>query len=173
MTTWIIDSAHTEIGFKIKHLVISTVRGMFKTYEGTITAADDTFNDTTITFSADVASITTHNEIRDGHLLSADFFDVEKFPKLTFQSTKVVRNGDVLNITGDLTIKDVTKSIELTATIHGTTVGPDGKPVAAFDLTGSIERADFGLTWNTVIETGGFAVGDTVTFDMSIETKQA
>lgn len=173
MTTWIIDSAHTEIGFKIKHLVISTVRGMFKTYEGTITAADDTFNDAVITFSADVASITTHNEMRDGHLLSADFFDAEKFPKLTFQSTKVVRNGNVLNITGDLTIKDVTKSIELTATVHGTTVGPDGKPVAAFDLTGTIERADFGLTWNTAIETGGFAVGDTVTFDMSIETKQA
>lgn len=172
MTTWIIDSAHTEIGFKIKHLVISTVRGMFKTYEGTITAADDTFNNATIAFSADVTSITTHNEMRDGHLLSADFFDAEKFPKLTFQSTKVVRNGDMLNITGDLTIKDVTKSIELTATVHGTTVGPDGKPVAAFDLTGSIERADFGLTWNTVIETGGFAVGDTVTFDMSIETKQ-
>lgn len=173
MNTWIIDPAHTEIGFKIKHLVISTVRGMFKTYEGSIAAVDDTFNDATITFSADVASITTHNEMRDGHLLSADFFDVEKFPKLTFQSTKVVRSGNVLNITGDLTIKDVTKSVELTATVHGTTVGPDGKPVAVFDLTGTIERADFGLTWNTAIETGGFAVGDTVTFDMSIETKQA
>lgn len=173
MTTWIIDPAHTEIGFKIKHLVISTVRGMFKTYEGTITATDDTFNNAIITFSADVASITTHNEMRDGHLLSADFFDAEKFPKLTFQSTKVIRSGDTLNIVGDLTIKDVTKSVELTATVHGTTVGPDGKPVAAFDLTGTINRADFGLTWNTAIETGGFAVGDIVTFDMSIETKQA
>lgn len=173
MNTWIIDSAHTEIGFKIKHLVISTVRGMFKTYEGSITAPDETFNNAVITFSADVASITTHNEMRDGHLLSADFFDVEKFPKLTFQSTNVVRNGNTLDITGDLTIKDVTKSVHLIGTVHGITAGPDGKPVAAFDLTGSIERADFGLTWNTAIETGGFAVGDTVTFDMSIETKQA
>lgn len=172
MKTWIIDPAHTEIGFKIKHLVISTVRGMFKTYEGSITAADETFNDAVITFSTDVASITTHNEMRDGHLLSADFFDAEKFPKLTFHSTSVKRNGNTLDIIGDLTIKDVTKSINLTATVHGTTIGADGKPVAAFDLTGAIERADFGLTWNTVIETGGFAVGDTVTFDMIIEVKE-
>ena len=172
MKTWIIDPAHTEIGFKIKHLVISTVRGMFKTYEGSITAADETFNDAVITFSTDVASITTHNEMRDGHLLSADFFDAEKFPKLTFHSISVKRNGNILNIIGDLTIKDVTKSVNLTATVHGTTVGADGKPVAAFDLTGAIERADFGLTWNTVIETGGFAVGDTVTFDMIIEVKE-
>ena len=172
MKTWIIDPAHTEIGFKIKHLVISTVRGMFKTYEGSITAADETFNDAVITFSTDVASITTHNEMRDGHLLSADFFDAEKFPKLTFHSISVKRNGNTLDIIGDLTIKDVTKSINLTATVHGTTIGADGKPVAAFDLTGAIERADFGLTWNTVIETGGFAVGDTVTFDMIIEVKE-
>lgn len=173
MKTWVIDSAHTEIGFKIKHLVISTVRGMFKTYEGSITTADDTFNDATIEFSADVASITTHNEMRDGHLLSADFFDVEKFPKLTFKSTSVKRDGDNLNIIGDLTIKDMTKSVELTATVHGTTVGADGKPVAAFDLTGKINREDFGLTWNTAIETGGFAVSDTVIFDMVIEVKEA
>lgn len=172
MKTWIIDPSHTEIGFNIKHLVISTVRGLFKTYEGNITAADETFNDAVITFTADVASITTHNEMRDGHLLSADFFDVEKYPKLAFTSTSVKRAGDTLAITGDLTIKDVTKSIELAATVHGTTVGADGKPVAAFDLTGKINRNDFGLTWNTVIETGGFAVGDTVTFDMIIEVKE-
>ena len=103
---------------------------------------------------------------------SVDFFDAEKFPKLTFHSTSVKRNGDTLDIIGDLTIKDVTISVNLTAAVHGTTVGADGKPVAAFDLTGSIERADFGLTWNTVIETGSFAVGDTVTFDMIIEVNE-
>lgn len=172
MNTWIIDGAHSDIGFKIKHLVISTVRGNFKTFEGTIKTIDETFNGAEIQFSADIKSINTHNEDRDKHLAASDMFDAEHFPKLTFVSTSVTQTGEQLAVVGDLTLKGITKSIELSAIYNGTTVGAYGGNVAAFEVTGSINRQDFNLTWNKVLETGGMTLGDTVTFDMTIQAKQ-
>lgn len=131
MKTWNIDSTHSEIGFKVKHLMISTVRGLFSSFEGFISAEDESFDNGQISFSADANSIDTKNAQRDGHLKSADFFDAENFPKLSFSSTSVKNTGDnKLEIIGDLTMRGVTKSVNLTAQITGVAKGMDGAQVA-------------------------------------------
>ncbi len=173
MNTWNIDTGHSEIAFKVKHLMISTVHGTFSGFEGSITTPDDTFDGSTITFSADASTVSTKNEQRDGHLKSPEFFDVEKFPKLTFTSTQVKKTGNVLEVTGDLTIRGVTKPVTLSATFNGISKGMDGKRVAGFDVTGTVNRQDFGLSWNAAVETGGVVVGDIVTIEATIEAKEA
>lgn len=173
MNTWILDPVHSEIGFKVKHLMISTVRGHFTTFQGTVTASDDTFTDAKISFTADIASISTNNEQRDGHLKSADFFDAATFPTLSFESTSVVKQDEQkFVVNGNLTIRGITKEISLNVTFNG--IGRDlyGKTVASFEMTGELNRKDFGLTWNAVLETGGVAVSDMVTLDMTLEVKQ-
>ena len=174
MYTWNIDGMHSEIGFKIKHMMVSTVKGNFKTFEGTIVAPNDSYENATIKFSADAGSINTNNEHRDGHLKSEDFFDVEKFPKLTFVSTKITKTGEnEYEITGDFTMHGVTKEVTLKAVFNGISKNGDGDRVSGFDITGSISRKDFGLTWNAAVETGGVVVSDEVVFDMSIELKES
>ena len=165
--------AHSEIAFKAKHLMISTVRGVFNKFEGKITAEDETLNNGQITFSAEVNSLETRNPDRNGHLLSPDFFDAEKFPNLSFSSTSIKRVADKLAIIGDLTIKGVTKQIEVEAIVNGTNKGMEGEKVTGFDLTSKINRQDFGLIWNVALETGGVLIGEIVQIEAFIEVKEA
>ena len=173
MKTWNIDIAHSEIGFKVKHLMISTVKGTFNVFEGSISAEDETFDNASISFSADVKSLTTKNEGRDKHIHSADFFDEVNFPKIIFISTSVkAKEGGELEIVGDLTMKSVTKSISLDGKLTG--IGNDlhGGHVAAFEVSGSLNRQDFGVSWNSALEAGGVAVSDNVTLEALIEAKE-
>ncbi len=160
-TNWIIDASHSEIQFKVKHLVITTVTGSFTEFSGAVEAGD-TFENANISFEANTASISTNSEQRDGHLKSGDFFDTEKFPKLSFKSTKFSKKGDGFELTGDLTIKDVTNTVTLAVEYGGTAKDPWGNTKAGFEVTGKINRKDFGLTWNAPTEAGGVLVSDEV-----------
>ena len=157
-TKWALDPMHSEVQFKVKHLVISTVTGSFKSFEGTVTTEGDTFEGAQVEFSLDVDSIDTNQEQRDGHLKSPEFFDAEKYPKITFKSTSFT--GDKL--TGDLTIKGITKSVTLDVDHGGTATDFYGKLKAGFEVTGKINRKDFGLTWSGVTEAGAVVVGEDV-----------
>ncbi len=173
-TQWAIDPTHSEVQFKVKHLMVSTVTGLFTHYEGTLTMNGDDFEDATIAFSADVASITTGNEQRDGHLKSADFFDAENFPKLTFTSTSMKKTGDdSYELTGDLTIRGVTKPVTLKAEYGGQMQDFYGQTKAGFEVNGTVKRKEFGLSWDAVTEAGGVVVSDDVRLVMNIQvTKQ-
>ena len=171
MSTWTIDTAHSTIGFKVKHLVVSTVRGSFTDFAGSITSSDDTFEGATATFTAQVASIATHNAMRDGHLQSADFFDAATFPTVTFTSTAFTKTADGYTVSGNLTMHGVTKEISLAAKHNGIGTGMDGKRVVSFDATSIIDRRDFGLTYSAVVETGGLVVSNEIVLDIQIEAK--
>ncbi len=160
-TNWIIDASHSEIQFKVKHLVITTVTGSFQEFSGTVESGD-TFENAKISFEANTASVNTNSEQRDGHLKSGDFFDSEKFPKLTFHATKFTKKGDDFELVGDLTIKDVTKSVTLAVEHGGTAKDPWGNTKAGFEISGKINRKDFGLIWNAPTEAGGVLVSDEV-----------
>jgi polyisoprenoid-binding protein YceI len=170
MATWTIDTNHTEVNFKVKHLVISSVTGNFKSFEGTIESDKEDFTDARINFSADVNSIDTGNEQRDGHLKSPDFFDAANHPKLTFVSTGITqKSGHDYTVTGDLTIRGVTKPVELKAEFGGTQKDFYGNTVAGFELEGKINRREFGLQWSAVTETGGVVVSDDVKLQINAE----
>ena len=169
-TTWAIDPTHSEIQFKVKHLVISTVTGSFKQFEGTVETDGEDFSTAQIQFAADVASLDTNQEQRDQHLRSADFFDAEAHPKLTFVSTGVEKTGgDTYRITGDMTIKGVTKPVVLTAEYGGSMVDFYGNNKAGFEINGKINRKDFGLTWHAVTEAGGVVVADEVKLVINVQ----
>ena len=174
MATWTIDTAHSEIGFKVKHLVISTVSGKFTSFEGTLEGEPTDLVNAKIRFSADVDSINTGVEQRDGHLKSPDFFDAASFPRLSFVSTKIEADGgDEYTVTGDLTIKGVTKSIKLKVEYGGTQTSLYGQTVAGFEITTKINRQDYGLTWSAVTEAGGIVVADEVKFIANVELIKA
>lgn len=162
-STWAIDPTHSEIGFKVKHMMFTNVSGKFNAFEATIENEDDHFETSKISFSADVNSVDTNNTDRDNHLRSADFFDVENFPKLNFTGTQIkkISEGE-FQISGDLTIKDVTKNIVLETEYSGLMKDPWGNTKAGLSLTGKINRKDFGLTWNAALETGGVLVGEDI-----------
>jgi polyisoprenoid-binding protein YceI len=173
MATWTIDPAHSEVQFKVRHLVISTVTGSFKNFEGKVESDKDDFSDAKISFSANVDSIDTNNEQRDGHLKSPDFFDAASHPKLSFASTSLTKKrGSVYTLKGQLTLKGVTKPVEFEADHGG--VGKDlyGNTVAAFEITGKINRQDFGLTWSALTEAGGAVVSDEIKLHINIELKK-
>lgn len=174
-STWVIDPTHSEVQFKVKHLVISTVTGSFKSFEGSVQTEGDSFDGASIQFTADVNSIDTNMEQRDGHLKSADFFDAENFPTLSFASTSFVQKGDdEFTLTGDLTLRGVTKSISLAVNYGGQMVDFYGNTKAGFELTGKINRKDFGLSWGAVTEAGGVVVSDEVKLHFNIQVaKQA
>ncbi len=172
MKTWNIDPVHSEVAFKVRHLMISTVRGIFSKFEGNITAEDNTFDNGIINFSTETNSLNTQNEDRNGHLVSPDFFDVEQFPKITFTSTSVKRINNELEITGNLTIKGITKLVKLQAVVNGTNTGMKGETVTGFELNGTINRKDFGLVWNVALETGGVLIGDAVTIEAFLEVNE-
>lgn len=162
-TKWVIDPTHSTVGFKVKHLMISTVSGEFGSYEGSVETQGDSFADAKVSFTAKVDSITTLNEQRDGHLKSADFFDAATHPEITFKSTSFSKKADdeyVLN--GDLSIRGVTKPVSLNVEYSGTVQDPYGNTKAGFSLTGKINRKDFGLTWSAVTEAGSVVVSDEI-----------
>ena len=175
MATYKIDAAHSEATFKVKHLMIASVTGQFKQFDGSLVAEKDDFTDAKVNFEADVNSITTGNEQRDGHLKSDDFFAADKFPKLTFLSTDIQKLSDEkYNLTGNLTIRDVTKTVILDVTYGGQIVDPWGQTKLGFEVEGKINRKDFNLTWSATTETGGIVVSDEVKLHMNIElAKQA
>ena len=171
MATWKIDTAHSEVKFKVRHLVISTVTGNFDVFSGVVESSKDDFTDAKITFEADVTSIDTKNEQRNGHLKSPDFFDAANHPKISFTSKSFLKKrGDKYELTGDLTIRDTTKQVKLDVTYNGTVRGFGGSfDVAAFEISGKINRQDFGLKWNALTETGGVVVSDEVKIEIFAE----
>lgn len=172
-TLWKIDPTHSEIQFKVKHLVISTVTGSFNTFDGSVETEDDDFAGADVRFEADINSITTNNEQRDGHLKSDDFFNAEKFPKLTFESASFEKTGDdTYKMAGNLTIRDVTKKITLDVVYGGTVVDPYGQTKAGFELTGTINRKEYGLSWSAVTEAGNLVVADNVKLIMNVQFVQ-
>ena len=175
MATYKIDAAHSEIGFKIKHLVISTVSGSFSKFDATMESNAPDFTDASISFEADVDSVTTNNAQRDGHLKSDDFFNAEQFPKISFKSTSIQKKGDNEYILhGDLTIRDVTKNIALNVEHGGSVIDPWGQSKEGFELTGKISRKEYGLKWNALTEAGGAVVSDDVRLVLSAQmVKQA
>ncbi|ULQ58241.1 YceI family protein [Flavihumibacter rivuli] len=170
MATWIIDPSHSEVSFKVKHLVISTVTGKFSSFEGSLESAKDDFTDARISFSAQVESLSTGNDQRDGHLKSADFFDAENHPTLTFTSTAIAhKGGSDYVLTGDLTIRGTTKPVTLNVEFGGTQVDFYGNTVAGFEINGKINRQEYGLHWSAVTEAGGIVVSDEVKIHINAE----
>ncbi|MDW0110502.1 YceI family protein [Sporosarcina aquimarina] len=174
MTKWTVDQSHSTVGFEVKHMMVSKVRGQFDAYTSTIDAADLTdLSNASIAFNFDVASINTHSADRDNHLKSADFFDVENFPEITFRSTAIVKEGDDYKVTGDLTIKDVTKPVTFDVEFGGKGLDPWGNEVYGFEAETKINREEFGLTWNTALETGGVLVGRDIKIKVELEVNPA
>jgi len=172
-TKWIIDPTHSEVSFKVKHLVISTVTGYFKKFEGEVTGTSDDFSGATVSFSADIDSIDTNQTDRDNHLKSADFFDAENHPKLKFNG-EITNNGGDYKLVGDLTVKSTTKKVELDVDFGGIAADHYGQTKAGFEIEGKINRKDFGLTWSAVTEAGSVVVSDQVRLIFSIQLlKQA
>jgi polyisoprenoid-binding protein YceI len=157
-TTWAIDPTHSEITFKVKHMMISTVTGYFQDFTAAIETETEDFKNASINFSAKIDSINTKNADRDGHLKSDDFFNAAEYPEMTFVS----KSFDGETLTGDLTIRDVTKEVDLAVEFNGIAVDPYGQTKAGFEITGEISRKEFNLTWNAVTEAGNVVVSDKV-----------
>lgn len=172
--TYTIDPAHSRLGFVARHAMVAKVRGAFDTFEGTATIGADGLADTAITVSIDTASINTANAQRDEHLRSNDFLEPTTYPKLTFVSTSVAVTGeDALDVTGDLTIKDVTKSVTIPFEFNGTAVDPFGNARAGFEGRLEINRKDYNVTWNAPLEAGGVLVGEKVVLELEISAIKA
>ncbi|WP_342526395.1 YceI family protein [Chryseomicrobium sp. FSL W7-1435] len=174
MTKYTDDTAHSSIGFSVKHMMVSKVRGNFNEFSANLEGQETDLTGSTIEFTIDVASINTNNEDRDNHLRSADFFDVETYPSITFKATDIQsKGGDEYKVTGDLTIKDVTKEVTFDAEYEGKGTNPWGQEVVAFSANSKINRKDFGLTWNQTLETGGVLVGEDIKIDIELELNPA
>lgn len=162
--TWVIDPMHSELQFKIKHLMITNVTGSFNIFQASVETEDEDFSKAKISFTADVDSLSTGNEQRDGHVKSADFFDAATFPKITFVTTKSenVDNDGSYELYGDLTIRDITKNVKLSVEFGGVVKDAYGNIKAGFTINGKIHRKDFGLVWDGVTEAGGVILSDEV-----------
>jgi polyisoprenoid-binding protein YceI len=173
-TQWTVDKAHSSIRFTVTHMLISEVEGSFKVFEGTVSTTNPDFSDASIAFTVDVNSISTDNEMRDGHLKSPDFFDVAQFPQASFKSTSFKKvSGNKYLLAGDFTMHGVTKPTSFDVTFGGTAKDGRGGTKAGFKATGVINRFDFGLKWNALTEAGGAMVGQDVTIDLKLELNQA
>lgn len=161
-TKWALDPTHSELQFKVKHLMITTVTGSIKSFSAEVSSEGDDFTNANISFSGEISSLDTGNADRDNHLKSADFFNAEAFPTMNFVSTTLEKDGADYIVKGDLTIKGETKSVKLTAEFGGIATDPWGNTKAGFTLSGKINRIDFGLTWNAALETGGVMVSEEV-----------
>ena len=160
---WRVDPAHSSVAFEVKHMMISTVRGHFREFDGTLDAAEDDPADSRAWGSVYVASIDTGNAERDEHLRSADFFDAARYPEIRFASTRVAHvEGGTYHVWGDLTIKDVTREVEVSATVEGAGQDPWGNERVGIAIRGEIDRTDFGLRWQQKLATGGLLVGENV-----------
>jgi polyisoprenoid-binding protein YceI len=172
-TTWVIDAAHSHVGFSIKHLMIATVRGSFTRVQGTVRVDETDPTSAEVDITIPTASVTTGDEKRDGHLRSPDFFDVERFPNMVFRGKRVERkSGDSFRVVGDLTIRDVTREVALDVELLGRAKDPWGNEKAGFEATTRIKRGDYGLTWNAALETGGVLVGDEVKISIEAELQK-
>ena len=167
-TKWMIDPTHSEVAFKVKHLVISTVTGYFRKFEGHSESTSEDFSGATVAFSLAVDSIDTNQSDRDQHLKSADFFDTANFPNISF-SGKLVNQGGEYQLVGDLTLKGITKEVTLDVTYGGTVADPYGQTKAGFEIEGKINRKDFGLTWSAITEAGSVVVSDQVRLQFSVQ----
>ena len=168
-TVWTIDPTHSVVEFSVKHMMFATAKGRFSDVSGTITVDNENIENSSVDVTIGAASIDTRDEKRDGHLRSADFFDAENYPTLTFKSTRVERDGDGLKVTGDLTIRGVTRPAVLEAEYNGQGVNPWGQQVLSYSATTKINRKDFGLNWNAALETGGMLVGEEVKIQIELE----
>lgn len=168
--SWQIDSSHSQINFSVRHMMIAKVRGSFENFSGTVNFDEENPTNTTVDVAVDLASISTRDEQRDGHLKSPDFFDVENYPTMKFVSTRVeqvdAHNG---RLYGQLTIKDVTKEVVLDVEYAGIAKSPWGTISAGFSATSSLNRKDWGLNWNQALETGGVLVGDKINIEIELE----
>lgn len=173
MNTWKIDNMHSEVGFKVRHMMISNVSGSFGTFDATLTSAED-FQNPSFDFTAEVNSLTTGVADRDGHLMSPEFFNVESFPTIGFKSTQVEQHGENWIINGEMTIKGTSHPVSLNAEFAGVAVDPYGQTKTGLSLTGKIKRSDFGLTWSAVTEAGNIVLGDEITLNAEVQfVKQA
>jgi polyisoprenoid-binding protein YceI len=169
-TKWIIDPTHSEVQFQIKHLMISKVTGYFKTFDAAVETLGDDFTTSKISFSADINSISTNNEQRDEHLKASDFFDAANYPKINFESDKVIKIDDEqFLMNGTLTMKGVEKKIALNVEYGGITTDPWGNTRAGFTITGKINRKDFGVSFSMVSETGGLLLGEEVSINAGVQ----
>ncbi|MDR6967709.1 polyisoprenoid-binding protein YceI [Flavobacterium arsenatis] len=169
-TKWSIDPTHSEIGFKVKHMMFTNVSGSFQKFDASIETEDDNFENAKIEFSGDVDSITTGNADRDTHLLSPDFFDAEKFPKLTFSATSFNKqNEGEYELKGELTLHGVTKPVKLEVEFGGLAKDPWGNVKTGMSITGKINRKDWDLNWNSALEAGGVLVGEEVKLHIELQ----
>lgn len=174
MAKWQIDQAHSTIGFEVKHMMVSKVKGQFTNYSADVEV--DNLEDLTsanIEITIDATSINTNNGDRDNHLKSAEFFDIEQFPDIKFKSTQITKDGDDYKIAGDLTIKDVTKPVVFDVEYGGKGTNPWGVEVYGFEAETKIDREEFGLTWNAALETGGVLVGKDIKIKVELELNPA
>lgn len=173
-TTWTLDTAHSEVGFKVKHMMISNVKGHFDKFDVNFETEGEDFSTASINVKIDTSSVNTANEQRDGHLKSADFFESDAFAFMTFTSKSMEKiSEDEFVLTGDFTIKNITKEIKMNVEFGGILKDPWGNQKAGFTLTGKINRKDWGLTWNAALETGGILVGDDVNLICEIQFAKA
>lgn len=169
-TKWLLDPAHSELTFKIKHLMISNVSGAFKNFSAKMETEGMDFSKANINLIAEMNSISTNNEQRDSHLLSSDFFEVEKFPQLKFTSTRIEQTDDEsFNLYGNLTIKGVTKPVKLNMEFNGMVKDPQGQEKAGFFVSGKINRSDWGINLNVALETGGLMLGEDVRIQSEVQ----
>lgn len=167
---WNIDSAHSEIGFKVRHMMITNVNGIFNSYTATMEADATDFSDAEMSFEADIDSISTRNEQRDGHLKSPEFFEVEKFPKLSFKSTSFTKTGDgQYTMKGKFNMHGVEKEISLNVEFTGTVVDLWGQVKAGFEITGSLNRSEYGLTWNATSEDGSIVLDEVIKLALNVQ----
>jgi polyisoprenoid-binding protein YceI len=169
-TKWVIDPVHSEVSFKIKHLVISTITGAFRKFEGTITSEGTDFSDAEVFFKIDVNSIDTNQKQRDEHLVSGDFFEVDRYPEITFISTSFVKASSVeYKMDGNLTLKGITKPIQLTVVYGGSENDGHGQVKHGFEVTAVVNRKEFGMTWNKLTDTGGLGLGEDIKLIANIQ----
>jgi polyisoprenoid-binding protein YceI len=169
-TKWILDPTHSELRFKIRHLMISNVSGSLKNFQADVEMNEADFSSAQINLTGEMGSITTNNEQRDGHLRTSDFFEVEKYPELKFSSTKVEKiDNETFVLYGELTLKGITKPVKLNVEYNGLTKDPWGSERSGFLVTGKINRSEWGVNFNSVLETGGVALSEEVRIDSEIQ----
>ena len=172
--TWNLDTTHSSIAFTVRHMVVAKVHGRFSRFEGTLTLPESgELAGATAEVSIDAASIDTQVEARDNHLRSADFFDVERFPRITFRSRGLTQKGNTVRIQGDLTLHGVTRPVELETEYLGRMTDPFGTERVAFSASTRIDRKDFGLTWNQALEAGGVLVGERIDITLEVQAVKA
>jgi polyisoprenoid-binding protein YceI len=168
---WTVDPVHSHVGFSVRHMMVTTVRGAFTSYSGTLELDPADFTRSRITGEIDAASVDTKNADRDNHLRTNEFFDVANHPKITFTSTRIEPKDDGYVVHGDLTIRGVTKPVALDVEYGGTSKNPYGQTVAGLSATGTINRKDFGVQFHALLETGGVAVGDKVKLEIEVQAR--